>query len=634
MDVVREVLAAEERIRPHVRVTPVEQSPSLSRAADAQVALKLECFQLTGSFKLRGAMSKVASLSSEAPTVVAASSGNHGAGVAYAAATRGGRAIVFVPEGASPTKVEAIEAYGAEVRYEGTDSVISEHRARSFAEQEGLTYVSPYNDPAVVGGQGTIGLELSQQLETIDTIYIALGGGGLTSGVAGYLKSVNPRLEVVACSPENSKVMAESVAAGRVLELESQPTLSDGTAGGVELDAITFDLCSALVDRFVMVSEEEIRQAMRLLIARHHVLVEGSAGVRGRGLPARKTTPCGTSCGDHPVWREHRAGDPALRALGDVMQVIELDRIREALKDVDVLEEVAAGFVAYSRGEAVVPPVGELTFEDPPGDVHIKYGYLQKGQGYVIKIASGFYDNPKRGLPSSNGMMLVFDQQTGQPSAVLLDEGHLTDTRTAAAGALATRCLAPDAVRKIGILGTGIQARLQLEHLRAITRCRSVLAWGRGEDQLESYRRDVEPLGFEVETTRDATEVAERCNLIVTTTPSNEPLLRADWIRPGTHLSAVGSDTAEKQELEAEILARADLVVADSIPQCRERGEISHALAAGLVAEDDLVELGSLLAGDAPGRTDPAQITVADLTGVAVQDIQIATAVVRALSSP
>ncbi len=314
------------------------------------------------------------------------------------------------------------------------------------------------------------------------------------------------------------------------------------------------------------------------------------------------------------------------------MQVIELPQIREALKGIDVLEEVAAGFVAYSRGEAVVPPVGELTFEDPPGDVHIKYGYLRRGQGYVIKIASGFYDNPRKGLPSSNGMMLVFDQQTGEPSAVLLDQGHLTDIRTAAGGALAARCLAPNPVQhRIGILGTGIQARLQLEYLRQVTDCISVLAWGRGDEQLDAYRRDMTAQGFDVATTRDATEVAGTCDLIVTTTPSTEPLLDADAIRPGTHITAMGSDTAEKQELDAAILARADLVVADSIPQCRERGEISHALDAELMNENELVELGSVLAGDAPGRTDRDQITVADLTGVAVQDIQIATAVVRAL---
>ena len=313
------------------------------------------------------------------------------------------------------------------------------------------------------------------------------------------------------------------------------------------------------------------------------------------------------------------------------MQVIGLKQIREALVGVDVVEEIAAGFVAYSRGEAVVPPVGEMVFEDPPGDVHIKYGYLRGGECYVIKIASGFYDNPQRGLPSSNGLMLVFDQKTGEPTAALLDEGHLTDLRTAAAGAVAARHLAPHPIGRIGVLGTGIQARLQVEQLRAVTDCRSILVWGRRAEALDLYREDMTARGFEIETTLDAGEVAASCGLIVTTTPATEPLLEAGQIRRGTHLTAVGSDTAEKQELDAAILGRADRVVADSLSQCRLRGEIAHALRGGHLSESAIVELGSVIAGDAPGRTAADQITVADLTGVAVQDIQIANAVVRAV---
>ena len=197
------------------------------------------------------------------------------------------------------------------------------------------------------------------------------------------------------------------------------------------------------------------------------------------------------------------------------MRVIDLAQIRRVLDDIDLEQEIAAGFVAYSRGEAVVPPVGELVMEDPPGDVHIKYGYLTRGESYVIKVASGFYDNPKRGLPSSNGLMLVFDQQTGRPTAILLDEGYLTDLRTAAAGAVAARHLAPHPVERIGVLGTGIQARLQVDHLRPVTECRKLLAWGRSDASLDLYRREVGTLGFEVETTRDAGEVVAACDLIV-----------------------------------------------------------------------------------------------------------------------
>ncbi len=281
IDVASEVLAAEQRIRPYVRETPVEDSAELSRAAGGHVFLKLENLQLTGSFKLRGAINKLLSLSEEERRrgVVAASSGNHGAAVAHGARILGSRVVVYVPEDASPAKIEAIETLGAEIRRQPGDAVHAETAARRYADDEGLTYLSPYNDLRVVGGQGTVGVELARQLEWIDAVYVALGGGGLISGIAGYLKSLAPGVEVVACSPANSSVMADSVRAGRILEQESLPTLSDGTAGGVEQDAITFELCRTLVDRYLEVSETETRDAMRLVIGRHHTLIEGAAAV-------------------------------------------------------------------------------------------------------------------------------------------------------------------------------------------------------------------------------------------------------------------------------------------------------------------------------------------------------------------
>jgi len=314
------------------------------------------------------------------------------------------------------------------------------------------------------------------------------------------------------------------------------------------------------------------------------------------------------------------------------MKILKLDRIREALAPIDLLPGLEAGFVAYSRGRAVVPPVGELLLEEPPGEVHIKYGYIQGGDYYVIKIASGFYENPRRGLPSGNGMMLVFHRETGEPVAALLDEGHLTDVRTAAAGAIVARYLAPRRVRRIGILGSGVQARLQLLYLKEATDCTDVIAWGRSPERLERYREEMSAKGYTVETASEPGGVAAEANLIVTTTPATAPLLAADQIRPGTHITAVGSDTPTKQELDVGVLARADLVVGDSILQCRERGEIHHALGAGSLRERDVVELGKILAAETPGRTADDQITVADLTGVAVQDIQIATAVLDAVA--
>jgi threonine dehydratase len=285
MDLKAEVVAAEARIRPHVRATPIDPSPALGRLAGAPVLLKMEQLQITGSFKLRGAMNKLLSLTPEqkARGIVTASSGNHGAAVAYGLRELGIPGVIFVPENASPAKVANIRSYGAEVRTHATDSGLTEIFARRHAEDQGRVYVSPYNDPAVVAGQGTLGLELARVPESIGTLYVALGGGGLISGIAGYLKEIGRSVEVVACSPENSAVMHHSLRAGRILEMESRPTLSDGTAGAVEAGAITLDLCRKFVDRSLLVSETEIRDAMRLVIDHHHTLVEGAAGVAVAG---------------------------------------------------------------------------------------------------------------------------------------------------------------------------------------------------------------------------------------------------------------------------------------------------------------------------------------------------------------
>lgn len=312
------------------------------------------------------------------------------------------------------------------------------------------------------------------------------------------------------------------------------------------------------------------------------------------------------------------------------MKTITLTQIKAVLPSLDLIPAIEEGFARYSAGRAVVPPVGELLLDK--GEVHIKYGYLKGDDYYVIKIASGFYDNPSIGLPSGNGLMLLFSQETGELVSVLLDEACLTDTRTAVAGAIAAKHLAPSQVGCIGIVGAGTQGRMQLEHLKTVTDCRQVLVWGLDEGELARYRADMQAQNFQVETTRDAAEILGRCNLVVTATPATSPLLHAADLRPGTHITAMGSDTPEKQELEAAILGRADLVVADSISQCLLRGEIHHALREGQITQGDLVELGDLIAGKKAGRVSDEQITVADLTGVAVQDIQIAKAVFEALA--
>ena len=310
-------------------------------------------------------------------------------------------------------------------------------------------------------------------------------------------------------------------------------------------------------------------------------------------------------------------------------QVLTWPEIEKKLVGLDVVGSMEQAFDAFSQGLANIPPVGELVFDDPPGDVHIKYGCLKQGSHYVVKIASGFYENPKLGLASCQGMMLLFEQKTGVPAAILLDDGRLTDIRTGAAGGAVAKHLGPKNVQAIGVLGAGIQARMQLKHLLDVTSCRKVLVWNRSDANAQALVKDLEEMGFQPSIVSSPREVAAGANLIVTTTPSREPLLQAEWIQPGTHITAVGSDTAEKQELDSEILKRA-IVISDSLSQSKSRGEVYRAVEAGVLNRTEVVELGDVIGGRAPGRVSESNITVADLTGVAVQDLAIATAVVTA----
>lgn len=313
------------------------------------------------------------------------------------------------------------------------------------------------------------------------------------------------------------------------------------------------------------------------------------------------------------------------------MLLITLDQIREILPELDLLASIEDGFREYSEGRVVVPPVGEMLMEK--GEVHIKYGYVKEDDYYVIKIASGFYRNPDLGLPSSNGLMLLFSQQTGELLSILLDEGHLTDVRTALAGAIAAKHLAPGAVDRIGILGTGTQARLQLEYLQQVISCRQATVWGRSAKKLEAYCSAMEAKGFTIEPTTRTSDVAKSCNLIVCATPSDQPLLFWKDIRPGTHITAVGSDTPQKQELDPWILKHANILVGDSLEQCEFRGEIHQALKAGIIDRRKPLELGNVISGASPGRSSDQEVSVADLTGVAIQDIRIASEVYKSCIS-
>ena len=283
-----QIALAANRIAPHIRETPLEYSDVLSEECGAEVWCKLENQQLTGSFKVRGAFNKLLTLSADERTrgCIAASSGNHGAAIAHAMRSLGIDGIVYVPEQTTDVKVDAIRRAGAEVRFFGTDGLDTEQHAREFAATEGMTYLSPYNDAAVVEGQGSCGVELARQLPSMDAVYIAVGGGGLIAGVAAFLKAAQPGVRIVSCQPQASAVMTESVKAGKILDLPSAPTLSDGTAGGIEVDSLTFPLCEDLVDGFVTVDEDQIADAMRLFIDAHHQLIEGAAGVAVAGLRA------------------------------------------------------------------------------------------------------------------------------------------------------------------------------------------------------------------------------------------------------------------------------------------------------------------------------------------------------------
>lgn len=309
------------------------------------------------------------------------------------------------------------------------------------------------------------------------------------------------------------------------------------------------------------------------------------------------------------------------------MIILSLEQIEKTLSIPKVLRAIEQGFILYSQGETVIPPVGSLHFEYPSGDCHIKYGYSKRGKYYIIKIASGFYENPKYGFPSNNGLMLLFDKQTGKPSCILLDEGYLTDIRTAAAGYIAAKCLAPKTVTCVGVVGTGAQAYYQLKFLSFATQCRRAIIWGRNIEKAKKLAKHPDLRDWTIEVIKDLEQLASKCNLIVTTTASSHPLLLAEHIKPGTHITAVGADDIGKQELEEKIFIKADKVIVDSRSQCVAFGDVSYALKKGLIELEKIVELGEVLTNSSLGRTSENQITVCDLTGIAIQDLQIAESV-------
>lgn len=276
-----DIIKAHERIREYIQTTPLIKAHAISSFTGANVLFKLENIQPTGSFKIRGALNKVLLLNSSdrKKGMVTASSGNHGAAVAYAAKLLEIPVKVFVPTSTPENKLENIKLFGCMPELVGNDAGESEMKAKQYAQRNNITYISPYNDYDIICGQGTIAYEIEQQTDAIDEMYIAVGGGGLISGIGGYLKKLTVPPKIIACLPQASPVMYESVKAGKIIECDIQPTLSDGTAGNIDMDSITFGYCQQFVDDYSLVPEIAIRNSMALSIEKEHLLVEGAAGV-------------------------------------------------------------------------------------------------------------------------------------------------------------------------------------------------------------------------------------------------------------------------------------------------------------------------------------------------------------------
>ena len=265
-------------IKNYIVKTPLKYSERLSKETNSNIYLKLENFQKTGSFKVRGALNKILNINRE-EKVLAASSGNHGAAVSYALFHKNMTGTIYVPKNVKKSKVKNIESYGSKVVKFGDDCLDAENEAIRLSKENNLTFVSPYNDYDIISGQGTIGVEILEQNREIDIIFITVGGGGLISGISSYIKSVNPNIKVIGCSPINSSIMINSIKEGKIVNTESKDTLSDGSAGGVEEDSITFNMCKEFIDDYCLVSEEEIALQIKNTLNKDKILIEGSAAV-------------------------------------------------------------------------------------------------------------------------------------------------------------------------------------------------------------------------------------------------------------------------------------------------------------------------------------------------------------------
>ncbi len=292
----------------------------------------------------------------------------------------------------------------------------------------------------------------------------------------------------------------------------------------------------------------------------------------------------------------------------------------------EALDAVEVGFQQLARGEAAVPPIMIVDVEDHHGEVDVKSAYVRGLDSFAVKLASGFFGNPKKGLPSGSGLMILVSSLTGFPQAILLDNGYLTQLRTGLAGAIAAKHLARENMDVLGIVGGGEQGRFQAKAMQLVREFKLVMIYDVDDTTTAKYVAEMSAeLAVDVTAAGSVAEVVQNSDTVVTTTPSKEPFLKAEWLHPGLHITAMGSDSPEKQELHPEVLKNADLYVCDRLSQCLTHGELHHAVDAGLLdGKNGINELGSVSIGEHPGRTSNDEITVCDLTGVGVQDTAIA----------
>ena len=301
-------------------------------------------------------------------------------------------------------------------------------------------------------------------------------------------------------------------------------------------------------------------------------------------------------------------------------QIIQHVHLNEEL--IPIIEEA---FVSLSKGSVMMPPIMRIDIEKYHGESDIKAAYIEGLDSFAIKIASGFFDNPKLGLPSSNGLMVLLDSQTGIVKSVLLDEGYLTDTRTAIAGAIATKYLSNQNANTVGIIGAGIQARLQLQAIMLVRKINKITVWARDKIKANQFLDSFKDLEIDLHMASSCKELASLSEIIVTTTPSKKPLLEFDWIKKGTHITAMGSDAEHKNEIDPHMLKYCDQYVPDNQSQTSALGELHHALKQNLISsQEKFNDLGDIINDPNLGRKNKEDITICDLTGTGVQDTAIA----------